>query len=614
MKSVDVFELSGEQAEFVRLAKTGCNILVDACIGSGKTTAIQHLCNELSSELKILYLTYNRLLKVDAKNKIKKKNVTVTNYHGFAYNTLMKANIKGAGVSDIVQVFNKHKPTIEKYDVLIIDEYQDIEQEFADLLEYIKSNNPSMQILAVGDMAQKIYDKTTLNVESFIGSFLGDYKKIEFTKCFRLSADLAAMLGRVWGKDIVGVNDGCIVQEMEKEEVLKFLSQQETGDILCLGKRDKGLSELLNRLEKEYSEKFNKKTVYASIRDSDGNIEPSKKSAIFTTFDSSKGMERPICVIFDFDEKYWSDRISMPRQSYDILRNIFCVAASRGKEKIIFVKSGNAFLSEKTLSTKVQIASFDGKQLDISDMFDFKYKEDVEKCFSLLKIKSLTKEKDRKVIDVKNKDALIDLSPCIGIYQETAFFNDYDIDKQIEFALLIDKSKRYLYQENDKNSGIEEKVLILTAIETKQDRYKVQVKPPFITEREKGKIMERLSSKLSRDENVQKRCGIFFSDKDGGDVKIRALGMIDVFKKETVYELKFVGELRHEHYLQCACYMVAVGVKKGVLWNVRDNSRYQIKVPNEEAFLDAVVRTITKGQINKYYKPKRSVYGLLRGN
>ena len=44
---------------------------------------------------------------------------------------------------------------------------QDIEQEFAEMLWKIKEANPSMQIVAVGDMQQKIYDKTTLNVPDF---------------------------------------------------------------------------------------------------------------------------------------------------------------------------------------------------------------------------------------------------------------------------------------------------------------------------------------------------------------------------------------------------------------------------------------------------------------
>lgn len=40
------FTLSDEQQVFIEKALQGNNILVDACIGSGKTTAIQHLCNE----------------------------------------------------------------------------------------------------------------------------------------------------------------------------------------------------------------------------------------------------------------------------------------------------------------------------------------------------------------------------------------------------------------------------------------------------------------------------------------------------------------------------------------------------------------------------------------
>ena len=416
-----MIKLSVEQQHFIEVALSGKNILVDACIGSGKTTAIQQLCAAYPLRKKILYLTYNKLLKLDAKAKIHQRNTTVTNYHGFAY-MLLKSCGESAGIPDLIQKVLRVKPMIPRYDVLIIDEYQDIEQEFADMLEMIKAENPSIQIVAVGDMEQKIYDKTTLNISSFIDGFLRDYERLEFTNCFRLSAPHAAMLGRVWQKRITGVNVDCKVLKMGIEEVTKFIAEHEPSDILCLGSRTGDMTEVLNELEESYPYKFNKKTVYASISDDDGNraVVPDNTCAIFTTYDSSKGMERKICVVFDFTESYWQVRIGKPQQSYEILRNIFCVAASRGKEYIIFVSGGEDFLSEETLSTNPN-EEHPIDNMDISDMFDFKYEESVEQCYSLLSI-SPEMIVSSSNIDIKTRDELIDLSPCVGIYQEAVYF------------------------------------------------------------------------------------------------------------------------------------------------------------------------------------------------
>lgn len=105
---------------------------------------------------------------------------------------------------------------------------------------------------------------------------------------------------------------------------------------------------------------------------------------------------------------------------YEILRNMFLVAASRGKRKIVFVPGDEEALSEKSLSTPEDINEA-LEDLRISEMFDFKYQEDVEECFSLLDKKKIEQD-DKRVIDIRSNDGLIDLSPCIGIYQEAFLF------------------------------------------------------------------------------------------------------------------------------------------------------------------------------------------------
>ena len=591
-------ELSDEQQEFIARVKAGENVLVDACIGSGKTTAIQCLCDELSDK-KILYLTYNRLLKLDAKEKIVRQGVTVTNYHGFAAGLLYKEGVS-VGVGDMIGKVLELKPSVPKYDLMVLDEYQDIEQELAELLWHIKEYNPDMQIAAVGDMEQKIYDKTTLDVPTFISEYLGTYTLMKFTRCFRLSKPLADSLGRVWNKEINGVNTSCKVSYMNLEESIAFLMKKEPQEVLCLGSRTGKMSYVLNELEKRLPKVYNKETVYASIADEDrNNVAPNRTDAIFTTFDSSKGLERPVCVIFDYTEEYWTSRLHKPNQSYEILRNIFCVAASRGKKEIVFIKdSKKSNLSEKSLSTPVAIKDVFSRPFEISEMFNFKYKEEVEKCFSFLAIKKIEKE-DRTPIDATSHDGLIDLSPCIGIFQEAMYFEGYDLDDEIQWVQMMHEDRPPIVMKE--NPTLTEKVLYLTAYETYQDRYVNQVKELMLSEKGIFSLVKRLSETLSRKESVQVPCEMYFLTLLGEVVEIS--GRCDVLKNDTVFELKFKSELDHTDYLQCAMYMACLNMPKGILWNTRINDMYEIRINDRKKFLDQVVKTITKGVVRTFKEP-----------
>jgi hypothetical protein len=252
------------------------------------------------------------------------------------------------------------------------------------------------------------------------------------------------------------------------------------------------------------------------------------------------------------------------------------------------------------LSTKPEdIVPFNN--MNISEMFDFKYKEDVEECYSLLITKPLTDSLALSEIRIKDRDEMIDLSPCIGIYQEAVYFKGYDIDKSLELYFTVHPQEKNLYESQIKVSSLDQKILLLTSLETRQRRYRLQVDVPFVKKSEKNLLIKRLGTKLDKNEDVQVSAEITFSDEDR-KANFKAIGLADAVKGDTVYELKFVTELTHEHFLQCASYMVALDLPKGILWNTRNNAMFEIAIPDRKRFLNAVAKAITKGKWDKYYK------------
>ncbi len=586
------FPLSDEQQEFMRLAMDPgkYNILVEACIGSGKTTAIQRLCEAFAGTKKVLYLTYNKLLKLDAKAKIHScKGVTVMNYHGFCYMGLCRIGVK-SGVSDILKTYIEHAPPVNPYDVLLIDEYQDLDTEISKVLLHIKAANPGIQVIAVGDMCQKIYDRTKLHAQEFIIKLMdGNYIPMEFTKCFRISEKLAASLGRVWNKNIVGVNDDCIVEAMDFQDAVELAGSYEPHDLLILGSNAGRRADMQNLLEKRWPEKFNKHTVWSKISDSDGGAtEPDASCAIFTTYDGCKGMERDVCFVFDFNYRYWELRLEKASSSPEIIRNIFCVAASRGKRKIVFVKNSESPLLTEAALRRGYYSQVLSERFNISSMFDFKFEEDVEHAYKSLHVREL--EPAGEIIQTRVADGLIDLSPCVGIYQEANYFRDYDIDEVIEKTFQQTPELNYL-KKDYKNWPMNSKVLYLTMLETRQQRYYSQVSGELVDDDTWQRIAGRLSSKLPADAMVQLPCGL-----DGRYMGRNYViqGACDAVFDSMIWELKFVSELQHVHFLQLAMYLYCMDIECGRLWNVKSGQLYEVMIPDRGEFFSRALRAAFK--------------------
>ncbi|MHA0261476.1 AAA family ATPase [Mesomycoplasma ovipneumoniae] len=634
-------KLTPQQQKVINLALKGKNVLVDGCIGSGKTTVIQALCDKFPIDKKILYLTYNWPLKIEAqnkikkkfKNKIKKKKITVENYHDFAKSMLDQQDINHSSGNPI-KIFLDHDISVGTFDVLLIDEYQDIGFLISLLLERIKTQNPNIQIVAVGDIKQKIHDNTKLDVENFIDKFLVSYKKCSLTISFTMPKDHANMLSKVWNKTINGVNENCQVEYMELDQIKEFLSKQKPSDILCLGENDGQMLKVLNYLEKNHSAIFDKKTVYVSTWERDVNLFPQKNSAIFTTFDSSKWIKRPICVIFDFTKSYWFKRLEKIDSNYEILRNLFCVAASRGKEKIIFLKppdhdEDKIFDKDtltKTLSSEPQKDRLE--KYSMSTMFQNNYDEDKIEMRQMLDVEQIHTD-DKTVIEVKNLDGFIDLSPCIGIFLEANYFNSYYMVKKIWNLIpnYHDKKQEsprrdeYIDFINNKNrKSLNDLILFYRYLQTGKERYIEQAQRNFVNDKVIQQMNKRLSKELSRNEKIQQPCSLKYNN-NVNNFTMNVRGIADVVKDNTVYELKFVNYLTDDHFLQTASYMLALDLETGKLWNVKKNVMYKIKIKNRENFRVKLAETISKGwykekNLNQNQVKKRSwsIWKLLRIN
>ena len=594
--------LSDEQSRMVDAALDGKDVIVDAVVGAGKTTSIQALCTEAGRDQNVLYLTYSKLLKADAQQRV--QGARVQNYHGIVYPYLLGAGIN-VGISESIAAFNRNfgdlSATFPRYDMVVVDEYQDITEEHATLLANIKSVNPLMQVVFVGDMAQKVRSDTNLDVQAFVKGFCDDPALLPFTQSFRMGPEMGALLSQAWNKPVVGVNEDQDVRHVEYEEALDIISTRRPSDLLCLGKRNGPMPRALNTVESRRPDVFNKNTVYASIRDGDSSVLHSDDSAVFTTYDASKGLERSTTVVFDFGEIYWDMRSQFPDADHSVLRNIFLVAASRGKDEVIFVRGSSSEWprSEPGIGA-VPVRRFSNLPRErrpvydspwwASGMFDFKYAENVEACFALLDVvREDDGSGDEIVID--RSEGLIDLSPVVGHYQEAVFFDSYDAVEE----LLKDPGHMATMLISDLNGEAWHDSLVLTAVSTEQLRYVNQV-TSLISAAVRDALVHRLGALLPR--NCDAQVHLSLSGHAAASRTIRTpvsiKGVADAILDDVVYELKFVTELTHPMFLQLAMYLVMGDCDEGVLWNTRTDERWRVRVPDRSRFLDAVVLCVTK--------------------
>ena len=127
---------STEQQIIIDHVKQGKNVVVDACAGSGKSTTILS-CALVLGKRKLLQLTYNRTLRHEVQEKVMElqiPNMEVHTYHSLAYNYYHHDGQMDNGIRRIIREDVKPKTKLPEFDLLVVDEAQDMTNVYYRLL------------------------------------------------------------------------------------------------------------------------------------------------------------------------------------------------------------------------------------------------------------------------------------------------------------------------------------------------------------------------------------------------------------------------------------------------------------------------------------------------
>ncbi len=152
---------SDEQQNIIDLVKNKNNVIVDACAGSGKSTTVLSMAKSLPRR-KFLQLTYNSMLRHEVKDKVKSlniKNIDVHTYHSLAVRYYMTKSYTDSGIRKILASEMCPREDINPFDVLVIDEAQDMTPLYFELVhKFLRDCNKKVQIVVLGDYKQGLYE------------------------------------------------------------------------------------------------------------------------------------------------------------------------------------------------------------------------------------------------------------------------------------------------------------------------------------------------------------------------------------------------------------------------------------------------------------------------
>lgn len=632
------------------------NIIIDSVAGSGKTTTNLFIAqNNINKN--ILLLTYNSKLKLETKEKIIKYNIhnlNVFTYHSFCIKYYDNKNgYTDKNIIDIIKNNIKNE-IIFNYDLIILDEAQDISPLYYKLIYKIYNDNniKNANIILLGDIYQSIYDfnqsdeRYILYADKLFNYNKNLWMKLNLSTSFRITHEMSLFINncmlnnnRINSEKVTSNKPRYIICNTFDKNITKSQTLKEVEYYLKLGYKPQDFFILapslsvkganmspVKILENNIKLKYQNINIYVPTNDDeklDNTILENKM--VFSTFHQSKGLERPVIIIFNFDNSYF--KYYKKDKNPNICPNELYVATTRGSEHLTLIHHyENNYLPFLNINTIEKFTIFN-KYKNIYDIN--KYNKEIKsgvtdlckhlpleiilKCLSYLNI-----------IKINNKDNLLDIpikieeehgsesiseitGIAIPLYFEYLLTNNcsiynnlkiklktdnnnllQDIEKRLNINILeLDKEKDYIKLSNIWNSYKNGYIFKSLQIKTYN----------WISENNLNESIHRLN-KLNISKNA-----IFEKEINYKYLGVNINGYIDCIDNNNIYEFKCCQEIKEEHFLQLAIYMFlnkSNNQFKYYLFNILNNEQYEITALDDN--LNKMLEFLIKYKYNNNYK------------
>jgi len=629
---------SSEQSSIIDDLKEN-NVVVDSVAGSGKTTTNLHIAKHFSDH-NILLLTYNARLKFETRDRIMKENIEnleAHSYHSFCVNYYNPRAYTDAPIKTLVDKDKKPIVEIEKYDIIVVDEAQDITPLFYKLVKKIyKDFAPGAKICIFGDKNQSIYqfkDADSRYITQAPKLFnLNEipWKECKLSTSFRITNEMASFVNNCLQVDrMVAVKSGSkpryiIANSFSArhafDEVKRYLLNYSPDEIFILAPSVKvSVKSPIKILENKLKNNLNL-PIYIPISDEEKmSKEVIENKLVFSTFHQAKGLERKVVIILNFDDSYFkyfakdADETMCPNTLY--------VACTRAIEHLtLFHHYKNdfmPFINQQALAPYVinkSLLEVGGKELksvnlstSVIELTSYLPTEVIENCLKSLIITPITPEDEIIDIPVTSEQPMgyESVSELTGIAIPLYF--EFIKKSSMGIFSKLQKEDLEICQALEKDlspANLLKIVNIWFSIKTGYIFKRSQIENyDWISEENLISCIERLENLDIEDPEIESLCIV----ENEPELQCRKLnGYFDCITNDKLFEFKCIEAFSSEHYLQLGLYMYMDKVtnpgkkRKYYIYNILTDELKSME-PKSEASLKDMIRYLIK---NKYEKTK----------